>query len=52
MAEYIELLVMVQDQVIQARRLAAEISDPETSHRLYELADEIEKRAREVDQQA
>ena len=49
MAENIELLIAIQEQVIQGRRLAAQIFDPETSRRLYELADEIERRAREVD---
>jgi hypothetical protein len=32
--------------------LAAEIGDPETARRLRELADEIERRAREVDRAA
>jgi hypothetical protein len=52
MAENIELLIGIQDQVIKARQLAAEIGDPETSRRLRKLADEIEQRAREVDSQA
>ena len=51
MGENIELLIQIQHQVIQCRRLANEISDPETSRRLHELADEIERRAREVDQE-
>jgi hypothetical protein len=49
MAENLELLIAIQEQVIQCRRLAAQIFDPETSRRLYEFADEIERRAREVD---
>jgi hypothetical protein len=51
MGENIELLIQIQYQVIQCRRLAKKISDPETSRRLHELADEIERRAREVDQE-
>jgi hypothetical protein len=50
-AENLKLLVNIQDQVIKCRRLAAEISDRETSRRLCELADEIEQRAREVDRE-
>ena len=49
MAENLELLIGIQEQIIRCRRLAAQIFDPETSRRLYELADEIEQRAREVD---
>jgi hypothetical protein len=49
MAENIALLIGIQEQIIKCRRLAAEISHPETARRLYELADEIESRAREVD---
>jgi hypothetical protein len=51
MAENLELLIAIQDQVIKCRRLAAEILDRETSRRLYELADEVERRAREVDRE-
>ena len=49
MAENIALLISIQDQIIKCRQLAAEIFHPETARRLYELADEIESRAREVD---
>ena len=51
MVENIELLIQIQGQIIQCRRLAAEIGDPETARRLNKLADEIEKRAREVDRE-
>jgi len=52
MAEILETLIGIQDQVIKCRRLAAEIGDSETSRRLHELADDIEQRAREVDREA
>jgi hypothetical protein len=51
MTEDIQLLANIQDQVIKCRRLAAEISDPETSRRLYELVDDVERRAREADRE-
>jgi hypothetical protein len=51
MGENIELLIGIQQQVIKCRRLAAEISDPETARRLREMADQIEQRARQVDQE-
>ena len=51
MGENIELLIQIQHRIIQCRCLANEISDPETSRRLQELTDEIERRAREVDQE-
>ena len=51
-AENLELLIGIQDEVIKCRRLAAEIFDRETSRRLYELADEVERRAREVDRES
>jgi hypothetical protein len=44
-----ELLIEIQEQVIQCRRLASQMSDPEIARRFYELADEIEHRAREAD---
>jgi len=49
MAENLELLIGIQEQIIRCRRLAAQIFDPETSRRHYELADEVEWRARDVD---
>ena len=49
MAENIELLIQIQEQIIQCRRLAASIYDPKTARLLYEMADEIEQRAREAD---
>jgi hypothetical protein len=51
MAENIELLIQIQDQIIKCRRLAALIDDPKTARLLYDLADEIEQRAREVDRE-
>jgi hypothetical protein len=51
MAENIELLIQIQDQVIKCRRLAGSIYDEGTARLLLELADEIEQRAREVDQE-
>ena len=45
----IERLILVQDQVIKLRRLAAEIFDRKITLRLYALADEIEQRTREAD---
>jgi hypothetical protein len=47
----LKLLIRIQEQVIKCRRLASEIFDGETSRRLYELADEIEQRARDVDRE-
>jgi hypothetical protein len=52
MAETLKTLIGIQDQVWQCRRLAAEIGDRETALRLYQLALELEERAREVDQLA
>jgi hypothetical protein len=49
MVEYIELLIRIQNQVIQCRQLAEEISDPETSQMLRTLADETERQARKID---
>jgi hypothetical protein len=43
------LLIGIQDQIIQCRRLAAEGSDPEAAKRLRDLADGLEQRARDVD---
>jgi hypothetical protein len=50
-AESLELLIQLQGQLIKCRKLAAEISDPATSRRLYQLADDIERLAREVDRE-
>jgi hypothetical protein len=49
MAENIELLIQIQEQIIQCRRLAASVHDPKTARLLYDLANEIEQRAREAD---
>jgi hypothetical protein len=49
MAETLETLTGIQDQILKCRRLAAEMFDPKTAKRLLELADELEQRAREVD---
>ena len=51
MAENLELIISIQGQVIECRKLAATIAHPEMARRLYELADEVERRAREVDAQ-
>jgi hypothetical protein len=47
----IKRLTLIQEQVIELRCLAADISDLEVSTILYALADEIEHRAREADRQ-
>jgi tRNA U55 pseudouridine synthase TruB len=52
MIEDIKRLVLVQNQVIKLRRLAAETFDRETSRRLSALADAIEQRTREADRLA
>jgi hypothetical protein len=49
MAETLEALIGIQEQVIRCRRLADEIRDPETAERLRKLADRLEQRARDVD---
>jgi hypothetical protein len=49
MDDKLQTLIRIQKQVIQCRRLAAEISDPETSQRLRYLADEVKRRARKID---
>jgi hypothetical protein len=51
MAENFELIIEIQELVIKCRRLASAIFDPEMSRRLYELADEVEHRAREADRE-
>ena len=51
MAENFELLIGIHDQVIKCRRLADKIGDAGTARRLRELADEIEKRALEVERE-
>jgi len=40
--------IVLANERSPCRCLAAQIFDPETSRRLYELADEIKRRAREV----
>ena len=45
MIEDIERLTLVQSQVINLRRLAAETFDRQISRRLFALADEIERPA-------
>jgi bacterioferritin-associated ferredoxin len=52
MAENLDVLIGIQEQIAQCRRLAAEIFDPETAKRLRMLADEMEQRAREVDDES
>jgi hypothetical protein len=52
MAESLETLIGIQEQIIQCRKFAAEVRDPEASRILYKLADDIEQQAREVDRRA
>jgi len=47
----IQTLVAIQEHVLRWRRLAAEVTNPQTARRLRELADEMEVRARELDRQ-
>lgn len=49
MAEDLKTLIAIQDWVLKCRRLASETSDPESARQLFQLADKIEQRAREVD---
>jgi rubrerythrin len=49
MDENLESLIRIQKQIIQCRKLADEISDPEISQMLRTLADEVEGRARNID---
>lgn len=49
MAERMEILIGIQEQVEQCRRLARDTFDKNAADRLYALADEIEQRARVVD---
>jgi hypothetical protein len=51
MANTIELLIQIQEQIIIARKFAAETDDAELARRLYEMADTVERRAREVDRE-
>jgi hypothetical protein len=45
----IQTVVAIQEHVLRWRRLAAEVTDPQTARRLRDLADEMEVRARELD---
>ncbi len=45
----IQTLVAIQEHVLRWRRLAAEVTNPQTARRLRDLADEMELRARELD---
>jgi hypothetical protein len=47
----IQTLVAIQEHVLRWRRLAAEVTNPQTARRLRDLADEMEVRARELDRQ-
>jgi hypothetical protein len=49
MAEVLQTLIAIQDRILKCRRLTSEASDPETARQLFELADKIEQRTREVD---
>ena len=48
MAEEITALIGIRAEVLQLRRLAGQIFDPEISRRLYALADDIERGAEEM----
>jgi hypothetical protein len=48
MAENATLVTEIQEQVAECRRFAAGVCDPEAARRFQELADEIERRARDV----
>jgi hypothetical protein len=52
MAETLETLIGIQEQVIQCRRFAAEVRDAESARILNRLADDLEHQAREVDRKA
>jgi tRNA U55 pseudouridine synthase TruB len=45
----IERLTLIQGHVMKLRRLAADPFDREISERLSDLADEMERRARDAD---
>jgi hypothetical protein len=47
----LQTLVAIQEHVLRWRRLAAEVTSPQTARRLRDLADEMEVRARELDRQ-
>ena len=47
----LQTLVAIQEHVLRWRRLAAEVTNPQTARRLRDLADEMEVRARELDRQ-
>jgi hypothetical protein len=49
MAEDLRTVIAIQDWILQCRRLAANMPDPEIALRLSEIAEKVEKRAREVD---
>jgi hypothetical protein len=51
MASTIDLLIQIQQQIIITRKFAAETDDAELARRLYEMADVVEQRAREVDRE-
>jgi hypothetical protein len=48
MADTIDLLIQIQEQIIITRKFVAETDDAELARRLYEMADAVERRAREV----
>jgi hypothetical protein len=52
MAETLETLIGIQGQVIQCRQFAAEVRDSESARILYQLADDLEHHAWEVDRKA
>jgi hypothetical protein len=47
--DYLDVLIRIQAELIEARRLAAETADARLAKFLLSVADQIEQRAREVD---
>jgi hypothetical protein len=52
MSQTLEMLVILQGQILDYRRFAAGIGDPEAAQILYRLADELEHYARETDRES
>jgi hypothetical protein len=49
MAHRLEVLIELQAEIQHFRRLTDQIPDPEVAERLRHLADDFERRARELD---
>jgi hypothetical protein len=45
----LEVLIEIQAKIKHCRLLADQISDPEAAERVRQLADDVERRARELD---